>query len=58
MERIGDAQIGTTVQLNDGSIWEVVVIHPARKSRPILKNDNSEVMNLLEYPDLQIVKSL
>ncbi len=58
MKRIGDAQIGTTVQLSDDSVWEVVIIHPANKSRPILKNDNSEVMDLLEHPELQIVKSL
>ena len=58
MKRIGDAQIGSTVQLNDGSVWEVVIIHPAAKSRPILKNDNAQVLDLLEHPELQIVKSL
>jgi len=58
MKRIGDAQIGTTVQLNDNSIWEVVIIHPANRSRPILKNDKSEVVDMLEHPELQIVKSL
>jgi len=58
MKRIGDAQIGSTVQLSNGSVWEVVVIHPAANSRPILKNDDSEVLDLLEHPELQIVKSL
>ena len=58
MKRIGDAQIGSTVQLNDGSVWEVVIIHPAAKSRPILQNDNAQVLDLLEHPELQIVKSL
>ncbi len=58
MKRIGDAQIGSTVQLNDNSIWEVVIIHPANKSRPILKNDDSDVLDLLAHPELQIVKSL
>ena len=28
MKRIADAQIGTSVELNDGSIWEVLIIHP------------------------------
>jgi len=58
MKHIGDAQIGSTVQLSDGSVWEVVIIHPTAKSRPILKNDNSQVLDLLEHSELQIVRSL
>ena len=34
MKRIADAQIGTNVQLNDGSIWEVLIIIPT--SSPVL----------------------
>ena len=58
MQRIGDAQLGSTVQLSDGSVWEVFIIHPAKISRPILKNENSEVLDLLEHPELEIVKNL
>lgn len=58
MKHIGDAQIGSTVQLSDGSVWEVVIIHPNAKSRPILKNDKSQVLDLLEHSELQIVKNL
>lgn len=58
MKRIGDAQIGTTVQLNDGSQWDVFIIHPTNISRPILKNTNSEILDLTARPDLEIVKNV
>ena len=55
MKRIADAQIGTNVQLNDGSFWEVLIIHPNKFSRPILKN---EFVYLLQRTDLEIVKNV
>lgn len=58
MQKIGDAQLGTTVQLNDDSIWEVFILHPVKLSRPILRNENSEVLDLMEHPELEIVKNL
>lgn len=58
MKRIGDAQIGTSVQLNDSSVWEVFIIHPANISRPILKNDKAEILDLMTRPDLEIVKNV
>ena len=58
MKRIADAQIGTSVELNDGSIWEVLIIHPKKYSRPILKNDKNEFVDLLQRPDLEIVKNV
>ena len=58
MKRIGDAQIGTTVQLSDGSQWDVFIIHPSNISRPILKNANSEILDLMTRPDLEIVKNV
>ena len=58
MRRIADAQIGSTVQLNDESIWEVFIIHPARLSRPVLKNENSEILDLMEHPQMDIIKNL
>ena len=58
MKRIADAQIGTNVQLNDGSIWEVLIIHPNKFSRPILKNEKNEFVDLLQRTDLEIVKNL
>lgn len=58
MKRIGDAQIGTTVELNDGSRWDVFIIHPTNISRPILKNENSEILDLMTRPDLEIVKNV
>ncbi len=58
LKRIADAQIGTTVQLNDDTVWEVLVIHPNKFSRPILKNANSEILDLLDHPELEIIKNL
>ena len=56
--RIADDQIGACVELNDGSIWEVLIIHPNKYSRPILKNDKNEFVDLLQRPDLEIVKNV
>lgn len=58
MKRISDAQLGTSVQLNDDSVWEVFLINPTKYSRPILKNKDSQVLNLLEHPELEIVKNI
>lgn len=58
MKRIADAQIGTNIQLSDESVWEVFIIHPNRFSRPILRNRDSQILDLIEHPELEIVKML
>ncbi len=58
MKRIADAQIGTTVQLNDDSMWEVLIIHPNRFSRPILRNKDNLILDLIDHPELEIMKNL
>lgn len=58
MKRIADAQIGTTVCLNDDSVWEVLIIHPGKFSRPILRNKESQILDLLEHPELEIIKNI
>jgi len=58
MKRIADAQIGTRVQTSDDKVWEVLIIHPNKFSRPILKNEKNEVLDLLQNPDLKIVKMM
>lgn len=58
MKRISDAQIGSKVQLNDETLWDVLVIHPNKFSRPILKNGKNEILDLLDHPELEIVKNL
>lgn len=58
LNRIADAQIGTHIQLSDDSVWEVLVIPPDKLSRPILKNENNEFIDLAEHPDLDIVKNV
>lgn len=58
LKRIADAQIGTTVQLDDDSVWEVMIIHPTKFSRPILRNDKSEILDLSQNPQFKIVKNL
>jgi len=56
MKRIADAQIGAKVQTNDNRIWEVLIIHPNKFSRPILKNEENELLDLAEHPEFEIVK--
>lgn len=58
MKRIADAQIGTNVLLSDDTVWEVLIIHPNKFSRPILKNAENEILDLLEHPELEIIKYL
>ena len=58
MTRIADAQLGSSVSLNDESVWEVFIIHPERLSRPILKNAENNVLDLIEHPELEIVKMM
>ncbi len=56
IERISEAQIGTTVQLNDGTEWEVMLINKNPYSRPTLRNVGNMILNLAERTDLEIVK--
>lgn len=58
MKRIADAQIGTHIQLDDGSVWEVLIIHPNKFSRPILRNDKNEFLDLMERTDMEISKNV
>ena len=58
MNRIADAQIGTMVQLNDESIWEILIIHSDKYARPVLRNSENKVLDLLEHPELEIVKNV
>lgn len=58
MKRIADAQIGTKVQTNDEKVWEVLIIHPNKFSRPILKGENNEIVDMLQHPELEIVNMM
>lgn len=58
MKRISDAQLGTSVLLNDSSIWEIFMINPDKYFRPILKNSDGQVLNLLDHPELKIEKNV
>ena len=56
IERISEAQIGTIVQLNDGTEWEVMLINKNSYSRPMLRNAGNMIISLAERKDLEIVK--
>lgn len=58
LQRIADTQIGMHIQTNDGQTWEVLIIHPNKVSRPILKNEKNEIIDLAEHPELKIVKMM
>ena len=54
MKRIADAQIGTRVRLDDETEWEVLIIHPNKFSRPLLRNKQDTILDLMEHPELSI----
>ncbi len=54
MKRIADAQIGTMVTLSDDSKWEVLIIHPSKFSRPLLRNDKDEILDMMEHNELTL----
>lgn len=56
MKRIANAQIGSNIMLSDDSVWEVFIINTNRFSRPILRNENQQILDLNEHPELEIVK--
>lgn len=56
MKRIADAQIGSKVQTNDNRVWEVLIIQPAKLSRPVLRSADNQLVNLMSCPELEIVK--
>jgi len=56
LKRIADAQIGSHVKLSDDTEWEVFIINPTKLSRPLLKNEQSEILDLMKRPDLVIEK--
>ena len=58
MQRIANAQIGSTVSLSDESVWDVFLLHPERLSRPTLKNKENKILDLLAHPELEIVKMM
>ncbi len=58
MKRIADAQIGTRVRLNNETEWEVLIIHPTRFSRPILRNNKGELLDLSQNLQLEITKRI
>ncbi len=58
MKRIADAQIGSHVRLNDGSVWEVMIVQPQKLSSPILKNEQNQILDLSSNPELEIEKNV
>lgn len=58
MKRIADAQIGSHIQLSNDTVWEVLIIHPNKFSRPILKNAQNEIIDLVDHPELLIIKNI
>lgn len=58
IRRIANAQTGSSVKLSDDSVWDIFIIHTNRLSRPILRNENQEILDLAEHPELEIVKMM
>ena len=58
MKKIANSQIGTTVQLSDDTVWEVLMVNENKYSRPILKNNENQFLDLSKRTDLFIVKNV
>lgn len=55
LHMIANTQIGCKVTLSDNTEWEVLILNNHRLSRPLLKNDNNEFLDLSKRPDLKII---
>ncbi len=58
LKHIASYYIGSNVKLNDGTKAEIVYINPNIISRPVIRVDNSEVLDLCTRPDIKIVELL
>ncbi len=54
LKKIADTQIGSRVVLSDDTIWEVIMINPMNLSRPVVKSDIGDIIDLSTRQDLQI----
>ena len=54
LSKIADTQIGSKLELSDGSVWEVIMIQKDKYSRPMLRNDSGMILDLISRPDLKI----
>lgn len=54
MAKIANTQIGSRVVLSDDSEWEVIMINNTNYSRPVLRSDMGDILDLQSKPDLEI----
>lgn len=56
--RIADAQIGSTVQMDDDSVWSIEQIHEDDLSRPVLISQDGRRLDLAKDRQREIMKLL
>lgn len=54
LTRIIDTYMGNSVLLNDGSTGNILLINSQKLSRPLLRLNNGEYLNLIKHPELYI----
>ena len=54
LTRIIDTYMGNSVLLNDGSTGNILLINSQKLSRPLLRLNNGEYLNLTKHPELYI----
>ncbi len=56
--RIADAQIGSTVQMDDDSVWSIEQIHEDDLSRPVLISQDGRRLDMAKDRQREIMKLL
>lgn len=57
LTHIADSQIGMKIMLSDDTVWEVMLTNPGKLSRPVLKNEEGNILYLSECPNLKVIKN-
>ena len=55
LHQLAQAQIGTELRLSDNNTYQVLVLNKECLSRPIVKDENQNIINLMQRPDLRIL---
>lgn len=55
LNKVADSMLGTEIQLNDHNFYEVMILNKDCLSRPLVRGKNSEIINLVQHPELTII---
>jgi putative nucleotidyltransferase with HDIG domain len=58
IKNIAQFYVGDEVKLSNGKVGKIVFINEEFVSKPLIKMENGEIFNLVEHPDVSIVRML